>query len=165
MFEQILLAIDDSPASEMATAFAGAVATHGQGRVHVFHVNEYLVSGRGVTLSTRDEARSLVAIAVQQLADAGVSADGSAVVASYRQVSNCIAEAALTRGADVIVLGSRRQRRLGRLFSPRVRERTTRLSLLPVLTAPSPLGRIRADVSFDEVIEAELAQMLAAPSS
>jgi hypothetical protein len=28
---------------------------------------------------------------------------------------------------------------LGRLFSPQVRERTTRLTALPVLTAPSPL--------------------------
>jgi len=32
-----------------------------------------------------------------------------------------------------------RHRRLGRLFSAQVRERTTRLTALPVLTAPSPL--------------------------
>ena len=81
---------------------------------------------------------------MEQLGQAGVRADGSSCVASYRQVPTCIAEAALAHGADAIVLGSRRQRRLGRLFSPQVRERTTRLSLLPVLTAPSPLGRIRS---------------------
>ena len=46
---------------------------------------------------------------------------------------------ALERSADAIVLGSTRSRRLGRLFSPQVRERTTRLTALPVLTAPSPL--------------------------
>jgi hypothetical protein len=46
---------------------------------------------------------------------------------------------ALERSADAIVLGSTRNRRLGRLFSPQVRERTTRLTALPVLTAPSPL--------------------------
>ena len=47
--------------------------------------------------------------------------------------------AALERSADAVVLGSTRNRRLGRLFSAQVRERTTRLTSLPVLTAPSPL--------------------------
>jgi nucleotide-binding universal stress UspA family protein len=163
MFDHILLAIDDSPASEMATVYAGALATHGRSSVHVFHVNEYLVTGRGVTLRTRDEARALVAQAVEQLGQAGVPADGSSCVASYRHVPARIVETALAHGADAIVLGSRRERGLSRLFSPQVRERTTRLSVLPMLTAPSPLGRIRPGVPFADVIEAELAQMLAAP--
>jgi hypothetical protein len=45
------------------------------------------------------------------------------------------------------VLGSNRNRRLGRLFSGRVRERTTRLTSLPVLTAPAPLTVTRLDGS------------------
>jgi nucleotide-binding universal stress UspA family protein len=164
MFEQILLAIDDSPASDMAAAFAGALATQGQGAVHVFHVNEYLVSGRGVTLHTRDEAMELITRVVLQLREAGVRAAGSSCVATYRQVPHRIAETALARGADAIVLGSRRERRLSRLFSLQVRERTTRLTALPVLTAPSPLGRIRAAGSFHSTIEAELAHLLATPT-
>ncbi|HXN59198.1 MAG TPA: hypothetical protein VN886_01985, partial [Acidimicrobiales bacterium] len=43
------------------------------------------------------------------------------------------------RAAGAIVLGSTRNRRLRRLFSAQVRERTTRLTSLPVLTAPAPL--------------------------
>jgi hypothetical protein len=50
-----------------------------------------------------------------------------------------IVATALERSADSIVLGCRRSRRLERLFSARVRERTTRLTALAVLTAHSPL--------------------------
>ena len=64
---------------------------------------------------------------------------GSVCVSAYRGVPERIATTALERSADAIVLGSTRHRRLGRLFSPQVRERTTRLTALPVLTAPSPL--------------------------
>ena len=45
MFERILLAIDDSPAGEMATLFAGALARRTGASVHVLHVNERLVGG------------------------------------------------------------------------------------------------------------------------
>ena len=60
-------------------------------------------------------------------------------VTSYRGVPQRIVATALERSADAIVLGSTRNRRLGRFFSAQVRERTTRLTALPVLTAPSPL--------------------------
>jgi nucleotide-binding universal stress UspA family protein len=161
MFEQILLAIDDSPASEVAIAFAGALAARHHSSVHVFHVNEYVVSGRDVTLHTRDEARDLLAAAMERLNDAGVTASGSCRVASYRKVPGCIAEAALEQAADAIILGSNRQRRLGRIFSLKVRERTTRLTSLPVLTAPAPLGKIRVARSVHAAFDAELAQLLA----
>jgi hypothetical protein len=57
----------------------------------------------------------------------------------HRHVASRISDEARKRNADAIVLGSRRRRRLGRLFSSQIRERTTRLTSLPVLTAPSPL--------------------------
>jgi hypothetical protein len=41
--------------------------------------------------------------------------------------------------ADTIVVGTRRKRRLGRLFSSNVREHIIRLSSLPVIAAPAPL--------------------------
>jgi nucleotide-binding universal stress UspA family protein len=105
----------------------------------VLHVNERLVGGNGVTLRTREEATQLVTSAVQQMADAGVRAGGSVMWSSYRGVPGRIVEEAHRRAADVIVVGSTRSRRLRRLFSAQVRERTTRLTSLPVLTAPSPL--------------------------
>jgi nucleotide-binding universal stress UspA family protein len=139
MFDRILLALDDSPAGEVATVFAAALARRTGAAVHVLHVNERLVGGNGLTLRSRHDAAELVTAAVRQLAEAGVRAGGSVRVAAYRGVPLRIVEAAQDRRADAIVFGSNRSRHLGRLFSPQVRERTTRLTSLPVLTAPSPL--------------------------
>jgi nucleotide-binding universal stress UspA family protein len=139
MFDRILLALDDSPAGEIATLFAAALARRTDATVHVLHVNERLVGGNGVTLRSRDDATALVSAAVEALAESGVRAGGSVSVSPYRGVPSRIVAAALERSADAIVLGSTRNRRLGRLFSGQVRERTTRLTALPVLTAPAPL--------------------------
>jgi nucleotide-binding universal stress UspA family protein len=139
MFDRILLALDDSPAGEVATVFAAALARRTDATVHVLHVNERLVGGNGLTLRSRREAADLVTGAVQDLADAGVRAGGSVRVSTYRGVPDRIVESAQHRRADAIVLGSNRRRRHGWLFSAHVRERTTRLTALPVLTAPSPL--------------------------
>lgn len=139
MFDRLLLALDDSPGGEVAMLFAGAVARRMDASVHVLHVNERLVGGNGATLRSRQESIDLVSDAVEQLARAGVRAGGSVCVTSYRGVPQRIVATALERFADAIVLGSTRNRRMGRLFSSQVRERTTRLTALPVLTAPSPL--------------------------
>jgi nucleotide-binding universal stress UspA family protein len=48
-------------------------------------------------------------------------------VAPYPRLPERIVATARERSADAIVVGSTRNRRLGRLFSPQVRERTTRL--------------------------------------
>ncbi|HWD54150.1 MAG TPA: universal stress protein [Acidimicrobiales bacterium] len=139
MFDRILFALDDSPAGEVALLFAGALAHRTGASVHVLHVNERVVAGNGTTLRSRDEVSKLVTDAVRQLAEAGVRADGSACVAGYRGVPARIVAKAAEASADGIVLGSTRTRRWGRLFAAQVRERTTRLTSLPVLTAPAPL--------------------------
>ncbi len=139
MFTHILLALDETPAGDVAVLFTGALACRTGASVHVLHVNERLVGGNGVTLRSRREARDLVTDAVQQLATAGVRAGGSVCVSSYRGVPARIVTSAHERAADAIVLGSHRHRRLGRLFAGQVRERTTRLTSLPILTAPAPL--------------------------
>lgn len=140
MFERLLLAIDDSAACDVATAFATAVARRCGAEVHVFHVNEYLVAGRATSFETMDEARQLVTRAVADLANAGIAASGSCQLASCRQVAQCIARIAESRRVDAIILGSHRHRRIGRLFSGQVRDRTTRLVSMPILTAPAPLN-------------------------
>ena len=117
MFDRILLALDDSPAGEVATVFATALARRTGATVHVLHVNERLVGGGGLTLRSRQEATDLVSLAVRQLAEAGVRAGGSVSVSSYRAVPARIVAAAYERSADAIVLGSNRNRRLARLFS------------------------------------------------
>jgi nucleotide-binding universal stress UspA family protein len=161
MFERILLALDDSPAGDVATAFTAALAQRADlaTSVHVLHVNERVVGGHGVTLHTRQEATDLVAQAVHQLADNGVRASGSVCVASYRGVPSRIVATAIERSAGAIVLGSDRRRRLGRLFSAQVRERTTRLTSLPVLVAPAPL-RVTSSLATGDHWEGTLDQVL-----
>ena len=90
MFDRLLLALDDSPAGEVATLFAAALARRTDATVHVLHVNERLVGGNGVTLRSRDDATALVSAAVEQLAEAGVRAGGSVRVSSYRGVPSRI---------------------------------------------------------------------------
>jgi nucleotide-binding universal stress UspA family protein len=93
----------------------------------------------GMPLHTNEEAIALLTRAAEQLRAEGIRVTGSARRASYRQIPQRIATAAEEFAADAIVLGSRRRNRVLRLFSRRVRERTVRLTSLPVITAPAPL--------------------------
>ena len=165
MFEKLLLAIDDSRGCEIAVLFAGAYAQQSSASVHVLHVNERLIGGRGLTLLTREEATALVTDAVRQLRAAGVTATGSVQVASHRAVPGCIASVAHERGCDAIVLGSHRRRSVARLFSGRVRARTLRRTSLPILTAPSPLSvESGRRLSLDEMLASAPEQMPAVPA-
>jgi nucleotide-binding universal stress UspA family protein len=150
MFEQLLLAIDDSPCSGVATDFALALAQRFGASVHVLFVNERLVGGAGLTLLSSEEATRLVGDAVRRLRGAGVRAAGSIHVSPHPQVAHRIVDVAQQQRSTAIVLGSHRRRRvLDRLFASRVRERVTRLSSLPVIVAPSPLDlapEVRLDV-------------------
>ena len=99
MFDRLLLALDDSPAGEVATLFAAALARRTGATVHVLHVNEHLVGGNGVTLRTRQESTDLVSAAVRQVAAAGVRAGGSVCVSSYRGVPQRIVAAGILAAA------------------------------------------------------------------
>jgi nucleotide-binding universal stress UspA family protein len=139
MFNRILLAIDDSTSSEVAISFAKAVAAQSSGAVRVVHVNEYLVGGRGFTIETQAEAIGHLEKAVSALRAAGIPTEGSLYLTSCFGVEARIANAAHDWSADVIVLGSRRRHRFVRFGGKGMRERVTRLTALPVLTAPAPL--------------------------
>jgi nucleotide-binding universal stress UspA family protein len=147
VFTRILLAIDDSPASEAAISFAIALARQSTSAVRVVHVNEYLVGGRGFTVETQSEAIGHLEKAVSVLRAAGIPTEGSLYMTSCFGVEARIANAASDWSADVILLGSRRRRRrFGRFGSRGMRDRVTDLTALPVLTAPAPL-----DVAADRV--------------
>jgi nucleotide-binding universal stress UspA family protein len=139
MFTRILLAIDDSSSSEAAVSFATAMAVQSSGVVRVVHVNEYLVGGRGFTVETQTQAINRLETAVAALREAGIPTEGSLYLTTCFGVEGRIATAAHDWSADVIVLGSRRRRRLARFGGKGMRERVTNLTALPVLTAPAPL--------------------------
>ncbi len=139
MFQRLLVAIDGTEGSDVTLSFASALARKCDGTVHVLLVNESAVGSRGVPLRTDEEATGVVVEAVRQLGAEGIRSCGSVRRAPYRRVADQIAAGAEAFSADVIVLGSQRNRRMGRMFSRRIRERTLRLTVLPVVAAPAPL--------------------------
>jgi nucleotide-binding universal stress UspA family protein len=139
MFTRILLAIDDSPSSGAAISFGTAMARSSSASVRVVHVNEYLVGGRGFTVESQAEAVQHLESAVKFLRDADIPTEGALYLASGFGVAERIATSAEDWSADVIVLGSRRQRRFRRFAGKGIREQVTTLASLPVLTAPAPL--------------------------
>jgi nucleotide-binding universal stress UspA family protein len=140
MFSRIVLAIDDSESSEVAISFATALAQQYSSAVRVVHVNEYLVGGRGLAAETQSEAIGHLERAVSALRAAGIATQGSLYLTSVFGVEARIVNAAHDWSADLIVLGSRRRRRLARWAGKGMREKVTSLTSLPVLTAPAPLA-------------------------
>jgi nucleotide-binding universal stress UspA family protein len=139
MFQRLLVAIDGTESSDVTISFASALAQQSGAVVHVLYVNEYLVGCKGIPLHTNAEATELLTRAVGQLRAEGIRVSGTARRAPYRNVPHHIVSSAEDFSADAIVVGTRRKRRLGRLFSSHVRERITRLSSLPIIAAPAPL--------------------------
>jgi nucleotide-binding universal stress UspA family protein len=139
MFTRILLAVDGTDSSETASSFTAALAHQFGAQVRVVHVNELLVGGRGYAIETELEAMDIVDTAVADLRRNGVVADGVHYLANCFTLDDRIAEAAVDWGADVIVFGSKRRRRLPRLAGRGLRERVTALTGLPTLVAPAPL--------------------------
>jgi nucleotide-binding universal stress UspA family protein len=158
MFTRILLAIDDSDSSEAAVSFATALAKQSSASVRVVHVNEYLVGGRGFPARTQAEAIQHLEGAVNTLRAAGIPTEGTLYLTSSFNIDRRIANSAHDWSADVIVLGSRRQRRFGRFAGKGIRERVTSLTSLPVLTAPSPLHVVAGNVpDLDQLVPPPLA--------
>src|ERR1700733_4281360 len=114
MFTRILLAIDDSDSSEAAISFGTPMATQSGASVGVVHVNEFLVGGRGFTVRTQAEAIQHLEGAVNALRAAGIPTEGELYLTSSFNIDRRIVNSAHDWSADVIVLGSRRQRRFSR---------------------------------------------------
>jgi nucleotide-binding universal stress UspA family protein len=139
MFTRILMAVDSTDSAEVATSFTSALARQFDAEVRVVHVNELLVGGRGFAAESETEAMDIVDTAVKRLRETGAAADGVHFLANCFTLDDVIADAALEWGADVIVFGSKRRRRLPRLGGRGLRERVTALTGLPTLAAPAPL--------------------------
>ncbi len=139
MFRHLLVAIDETPAAQVALSFATALARDEGGSIHILYANRVLVGGRGLAELSGPEATALVDTAVLQLLEEGIDATGSVSTATSFTIGQVIADAARARRCDAVLVGS--QRRSGRWhpFGRGTRERIIRHSTLPVLTAPAPL--------------------------
>lgn len=150
MFQRILLALDAGEAGPVASSFAIALARAGGSRVHVVHVSEYVCCARSVGGGRPDEATGIVADALRAMHDQCISATGVTYRTSRFDAATAIATVAQQWRADVIVVGSRRRRRLNVLRRP-MRDRIARASPLPVLAAPAPLRIGRRPGTPDDV--------------
>jgi nucleotide-binding universal stress UspA family protein len=138
MFQRIVVALDSGDAGAVATSYAVSLARSGRADVRLVHVHAHVLGRRGTRAESLSEAVDVVAAALSEMQSADIRANGVTYRTSVFDVASTIAEVAEAWHADVIVTGSRR-RRIALPFRRGVRERLTRCTSLPVLTAPAPL--------------------------
>ena len=139
MFEKILLAVDGSESSEVATQTAVGFAAKTGASVEVVHVREHdmIVSkaGSGPDLETREEAGVLLAGAVDKLKDAGLTVHGTMRQAPPSRVAHEIIATADEAGADLIVVGNRGLSSFSGMLLGNVSNKLIHLAGRPVLVA------------------------------
>jgi nucleotide-binding universal stress UspA family protein len=148
MFKKVLVAVDGSWYSKQAVPVAIEVAEKFGASLFVLHVSEH-DRGRAAAYSieTPAEATRMVADAVKQARDAGLSAHGELVDRSAGHVATAITEVAAKEGVDLIVMGSRGLSDSQGVFLGSVTHKVMQLNDLPVLVArPSKHARAIAAV-------------------
>ena len=137
MWQRLLCAIDQFESGQTALDFVAGVASASDASVRVLHVREVPKMARALPLESPAEAEDLVRDAVQALQRLGVAAEGRSCSALQERVAQQVVKEAQLWECQAIVLGSRRLHGVSRLSGRGVRERTLRLSSLPVLVAPA----------------------------
>jgi len=125
--QRILFATDGSEASRAAAEAAGAVAQQCGLPVTVLSATTASHSE-----ARKAEAHAAVAAIATRLGQAGVACDSAVVEGRPDEV---VVEAAASRGADLIVVGSRGRTGLARLFLGSISERIMGQAQCPVLIA------------------------------
>ena len=137
VWNRLLCAIDQFESGQSALDFAAELAAANDASVRVFHIRELSRMARVMPLETPDDAEGLVRDAVLSLGVSGLAAEGRFASDLEDHVARRIVDEAKCWDCQAIVLGSRRVRGIARLSGRGVRERTLRLSTLPVLVAPA----------------------------
>jgi nucleotide-binding universal stress UspA family protein len=134
MFKHILVAIDGSAYSHEALPAAVEMAKKFDSEILVLHVSEH-DRGRAViyTLETPAAATMMVANAVKQLQDAGLTAKGQLVDVAAGHVSKAIVETAAANGIDLIVMGSRGLSDVQGMMLGSVTHKVMQSAVIPVL--------------------------------
>lgn len=139
MFERIVVAIDGSPFSVAALAAVGGLAAKLGAEVEVLHIHEHDAipskAGAGPDLETPDDAKAVVAAAVEQLSARGVNAHGKVLEASTRDVARKIIEFTNENGADLIVVGRRGLSSLTGMLLGSVSNKLIHAATVPVMVA------------------------------
>jgi nucleotide-binding universal stress UspA family protein len=134
MFKQILVALDGSPYSRRALPTAIEVAKKFDSSIFVLHVSEH-DKGRAASYSmeTPAEATMLVADAVEAAKKAGIQASGEVRDAGAQHAAKFIVDAAIEKGVDLIVMGSRGLSDVQGVFLGSVTHKVLQTAEIPVL--------------------------------
>lgn len=146
MFNNILVAIDGSWYSREALPTAIEIAKKFDARLFVVHVAEH-DRGRAAayTLESPADQTRMVAEAVKQAHEAGVSAKGELVDRAAGHIAYAIADVAAAQRADLIVMGSRGLSDAQGMFLGSVTHRVMQLAEVPVLIArPAKMAEAKA---------------------
>jgi nucleotide-binding universal stress UspA family protein len=151
MFEQILLAVDGSQSSEVATQTAVGFAEKTGASVEVVHIREHDIivsrASSGPDLETREEAGVLLSRVVDTLKRAGITAHGTVRQAQTSRVAHEIIAAADEAGADLIVVGNRGLSSFSGMLLGSVSNKLVHLAGRPVLVAHERSHHNGGDVS------------------
>ena len=134
MFKHILVAIDGSSYSREALPTALEMAKKFDSEILVLHVSEH-DRGRAVvyTLESPAAATRMVANAVKQLQDAGLTAKGQLVDVAAGHVAKAIVETGKAKSIDLIVMGSRGLSDVQGMMLGSVTHEVMRTAVIPVL--------------------------------
>jgi len=142
MFEKLLVAIDGSEQSHRALAAASELARLVCAEVQVLHIaeSEMLMGGGGLSggdvLEGSGGARSLVAMAVEELQKAGIKATGTAERGMVGSVAGEILRVAHEGKCSAIVIGVKGDSKLRALLVGSVTNKIVHLSPVPVVVVP-----------------------------
>jgi nucleotide-binding universal stress UspA family protein len=149
VLERVLLATDFSAVSDRALEGAEALARDLRAPLTVTHVYPVFSATPEVAERTWPggiRCRARLDRLVDQLRGRGLRAEG---VLRFGHPPEQIVEAALERGAALIVTGTRGRRGLARFWYGSVAEQVARRSPLPVLSFPMAAPRTGPDVLRD----------------
>lgn len=143
MYQNILVAIDDSETSRCALAEAKHIAKTSQAKLYIVHVvDEVLLNMHGHAMLDMGSANSAItnlrragqALLDNALKDAGgIEAEAVLLEAQQRRVSETIADKAKELSVDLIVIGRHGQRGLATLILGSVAEQLAKISNASVL--------------------------------
>jgi nucleotide-binding universal stress UspA family protein len=133
-FTRVLAPVTYQPFSE-AMSLAASLGAH----VRVLHVVQYhnTLHGGGFTFESDEDATALVDAAAFDVQLNGSAASTAVLRAPANSVASRILDAARGWRAEAIVLGSYRDRGIGRLKGKGIREHIVRQSKITVVVAPN----------------------------
>ena len=137
MYDKILVAVDQSPASDRAILAARDLALLSKGEVWVLHLREFGWGGKAGTLPPREtpsEGDAEVAASVEILTQAGLKAHGMVKNTMYGHAAGEIVADAIELDCGVIVMGTRGRGDLAGLVVGSTAHKVIHLADRPVLT-------------------------------